>query len=70
MQQAEGVVRVGNRREIFQHVILLGESLQFTLRITLPGAGYTQLSFAGRVRGDSIEGMMDATVPQPGEDEA
>lgn len=70
MQQAEGVVRVGNRREILQHVILLGESLQFTLRITLPGAGYTQLSFAGRVRGDSIEGMLDAMLPQTGEDEA
>jgi hypothetical protein len=70
MQQAEGVVRVGNRREIFQHVILRGESLQFSLRMTLPGIGYSQLAFVGQVRGDAIDGMIDAQIPLPGEDEA
>jgi SAM-dependent methyltransferase len=70
MQQAEGVTRVGNRREIFQNVILRGESLQFSVRMTLPGAGYTQLAFVGRVRGDTIEGMADVSLPVPGDDEA
>ena len=70
MQQAEGVARVGNRREIFQNVILRGESLQFSLRMTLPGAGYTQLAFVGRVRGDAIEGTVDAAIPVVGDDEA
>ena len=55
MQQAEGVVRVGNRRESLQHVLLRGDSLQFTLRMTLPGAGYIGIRCAGRVRGDTIE---------------
>jgi SAM-dependent methyltransferase len=70
MQQAEGVSRVGNRREIFQNVILRGESLQFSLRMTLPDVGYTQLAFVGRVSGDTIEGSADAAIPVPGEDEA
>lgn len=70
MQQAEGVVRVGNRRETFQHVILRGENLQFSLRMTLPGTGYAQMAFAGRVRGDTIEGMADVQTPGPGDDDA
>ena len=72
MQQAEGVARVGNRREIFQNVILRGEALQFSLRMTLPGAGYTQLAFVGRVRGDTIEGTADVAIslPTQGDDDA
>ncbi|MBL8384720.1 MAG: methyltransferase domain-containing protein [Burkholderiales bacterium] len=70
MQHAEGVVRVGNRREILQHVVLRGDALQFALRMTLPGAGYIGMSCAGRVRGDSIEGTLVAQVPRPGDDEA
>lgn len=70
MQHAEGVVRVGNRRELFQYLILRGDALQFTLRMTLPGAGYTSMAFAGRVRGDTIEGTMDAQLARPGDDEA
>ena len=69
MQQAEGVARVGNRREILQNVILRGEALQFSLRMTVPGIGYTQIAFVGRVRDDTIEGMADAAIPVPGEDE-
>jgi SAM-dependent methyltransferase len=70
MQQVEGVTRVGNRRETLQNVILRGEALQFSLRMTLPGAGYTQLAFVGRVRGDTMEGSVDAAMPVPGDDEA
>jgi SAM-dependent methyltransferase len=69
MQQAEGVTRVGNRREIFHNVILRGESIQFSVRMTLPGVGYTQLAFVGRVRGDAIEGSAEAALPVAGEDE-
>jgi predicted O-methyltransferase YrrM len=70
MQHAEGVVRVGTRREIFQHMVLRGDSIQFALRMTLPGAGYSNMIFVGRIRGDSIEGTMDAQLPRPGDDEA
>lgn len=70
MQKAEGVVRVGNRREIFQHMILRGEQLNFSLRMTLPGLGFTNMIFAGNVRGDTIEGTIDAQIPRPGDDEA
>jgi hypothetical protein len=70
MQQVEGVTRVANRREIFQNIILRGEALQFSLRMTLPGVGFTQLAFVGRVRGDMIEGTADAAIPVPGDDEA
>ena len=69
MQQAEGVTRVGNRREILQNVIVRGEALQFSVRMTLPGTGYTQLAFVGRVSGDTIEGMANAAIPVAGEDE-
>ncbi|HXF65499.1 MAG TPA: class I SAM-dependent methyltransferase [Burkholderiales bacterium] len=67
MQQVEGVVRVGNRREILHNVILRGEFLQFTLAMTLPGTGYSRLAFAGRVRGDAIEGTIEAQIPRPGQ---
>jgi SAM-dependent methyltransferase len=70
MQQAEGVTRVGNRREICHNVILRGEAFQFSLRMTLPDTGYTQLAFVGHVRGDTIEGSVDAAIPVPGDDEA
>ena len=70
MQQVEGVVRVGNRREIFQYMILRGDALQFTLRMTLPGLGYTSLAFAGRVRGNAIEGTTHAQLARPGDDDA
>src|SRR5688572_1696817 len=70
MQQAEGVTRVGNRREIFHNVIVRGETLQFSLRMTLPGVGSANLAFVGRVRGETIEGTVDAAIPIAGEDEA
>jgi SAM-dependent methyltransferase len=70
MQQAEGVVRVGNRREIFQHVVLRGEQIQFGLRMTLPGGGFWNMAYAGVVRGDTIEGTVSAQVPRPGDDDA
>lgn len=70
MQQVEGVVRVGNRREIFQHVLLRGAQLQFTLQMTLPGTGFANMAYAGVVRGDTIEGTVSVQMPRPGDDEA
>ena len=70
MQQAEGVARVGTRREILHNVIVRGEAIQFSLRMTLPVTGFAQLAFVGRLRGDAIEGFADIAVPVRGEDEA
>ena len=69
MQQAEGVIRVGNRREILHNVIVRGEAVQFSARMTLPRTGYTQLAFVGRMRGDTIEGTAEAAMPRAGDDE-
>lgn len=70
MQKAEGVVRVGNRRETFNHMLLRGQKLDFSLRMTLPGLGFTHMIFSGRVAGDTIDGTIDAQIPLPGDDEA
>jgi SAM-dependent methyltransferase len=70
MQKAEGVVRVGNRREVFQHTQLRGEQIHFSLRMTLPGLGYTNMVYSGSLRGDRIEGTLDAQIARPGDDEA
>jgi len=70
MQLAEGVARVDSRREVLQHLVLRGESLAFSLRMTLPGIGHASLAFTGQVRGDSIEGSVLAALPVPGDDEA
>lgn len=70
MQLAEGVVRVGRRREVLQHLTLRGEALNFSLRMTLQGIGHVSLAFTGRVRGDSIDGSVIAELPRPGDDEA
>ncbi|MFN0161570.1 MAG: SAM-dependent methyltransferase [Burkholderiales bacterium] len=70
MQHAEGAVRVGNRRELLQHVVLRGDALQFGIRMTLRGSGYIGMHLTGRVRGDTIEGTIQAQVPRPGDDEA
>jgi len=70
MQLAEGVVRVGSRREVLQHMTLRGGALAFSLRMTLPVIGHATLAFKGQVRGDAIEGSVLAELPVPGEDEA
>ncbi|MDP3716009.1 MAG: hypothetical protein Q8R21_06315, partial [Burkholderiales bacterium] len=42
---------------------LQGRSLQFLLSMTLPGTGYTGMSFSGEVRGDVIEGTIQVRTP-------
>ncbi len=69
MQHVEGAVLTGNRRELLQHMILRGDALQFSLRMTLPVTGYANLAFVGRVKADAIEGTVDAQLPRPGDDE-
>lgn len=64
-QQAEGAVRVGHRRQLIQSAKLQGRNLQFLLSMTLPGSGYTGMSYSGEVRGDVIEGMIEVRPPAP-----
>jgi len=69
MQQAEGQIRVANRRELLQNMTLRAAALAFTTQITLPGTGYARLSFNGNVQGDAIvEGTIEAQIPKRGED--
>lgn len=69
MQQAEGAVRVGVRREGLSSMLLRGDQLQFRLNITLPGAGYAMHTFTGRVIGERIEGTVMVQMTKPGSDE-
>lgn len=62
-QMAEGVVRAGNRRGIFQNVRLRGEDLSFTLEMTVDGAGLTRHEFTGKVAGDQIRGTVRVALP-------
>jgi hypothetical protein len=57
-QAAEGVVRVGIRRGIFDDVVLSGEYIAFTLTMSLEGVGSVRHRFEGRVSGDTIEGTV------------
>jgi len=69
MQQAEGAVRAGIRRESMSSVLLRGDILQFRLNITLPGTGHVMHTFAGRVMGDRIEGTVMVQMIRPGSDD-
>ena len=57
-QDVEGVVRVGNRRGVFDSMKLDGDQLTFTLMLTLDGMGLVRHQFEGRVAGDTIEGTV------------
>jgi precorrin-6B methylase 2 len=57
-QNVEGVVRVGNRRGVFDSMKLDGDQLSFTLMLTLDGMGLVRHQFEGRVAGDTIEGTV------------
>jgi len=69
MQQVEGAVRVGKRRQLLQGVELRGTALKCQLGMTLPVNGYTRISFEGQVRDDIIEGTMDIYQPAQEDDE-
>jgi hypothetical protein len=60
-QETEGVVRVGDRREVLDPVLLRGDEIAFTLNITLNGLGLTRHEFSGKVNGDEIAGTVKLT---------
>ena len=69
IQQVEGAIRIGARRESISNVLLRGDTLQFTLRMTLPGMGYVSHAFAGRMLEDRIEGTVMVQMAKPGSDD-
>jgi hypothetical protein len=62
-QVIEGVARAADRREVLESATLRGESIGFTLKITLDGFGLTQHDFKGKVDGDRIEGTVSVAAP-------
>jgi methyltransferase family protein len=57
-QNVEGVVRVANRRGVFDGIKLNGDHIAFSLMLTLDGMGLVRHQFEGRVQGDTIEGTV------------
>ena len=57
-QNAEGVVRVGNRRGVLDSVKLSGEEISFNLHMTVEPGGFLRHEFSGRVRDGVIEGTV------------
>ena len=62
-QVIEGVARAADRREVLDSATLRGDSIEFSLKITLEGFGLTQHAFKGKVDGDRIEGTVSVSVP-------
>ncbi len=60
-QETEGVVRVGDRREILDGMTLRGDDIKFNINITLNGLGLTHHEFSGKVDGDQIVGTVTLT---------
>jgi hypothetical protein len=57
-QNVEGVVRVGNRRGVFDGVKVSGDRISFSLMLTLDGLGLVRHQFEGQVREDKIDGTV------------
>ena len=62
-QMLEGIVRVGRRHGIFHDLKLRGEDIAFTLMMTVQGVGFVRHEFTGRVRGDTMQGIVRVTLP-------
>ena len=60
-QVVEGVVRAGDRREVFETMTLRGNDITCTLNITLDGLGLTRHEFRGKVNGGQIAGTVSVT---------
>ncbi len=58
LQKAEGVVRVGNRRGVFDKVILRGADIEFSLAMTMDESGFVTHSYSGKVQGNEITGTV------------
>ena len=61
-QRVEGFTRVHKRRAILHEVRLRGEDIVIRCDLTLEGTGYARHVFAGKVRGDAIEGSVRVTL--------
>jgi precorrin-6B methylase 2 len=57
-QTAEGFVRAGDRRAVLNDVKLRGDDISFSLLLSIEGAKLIRHQFAGKVRGDMIEGTV------------
>ena len=68
-QTLEGIVRAGRRHGIFHDLKLRGEEIAFTLMMTIDGVGFTRHEFSGRVRGDSMQGIVRITMPPKTQEE-
>lgn len=62
-QSLEGVVRAGRRHGILHDMKLRADEISFVLMMTLEGLGFTRHEFTGRVRGESVEGVVRITLP-------
>ena len=58
-QTVEGVVRVANRRAQLNDVKLKGEDVSFNVLVSVEGTKLVRHQFAGKIRGDVIEGIVD-----------
>ena len=58
LQKAEGVVRVGSRRGVFDKMNLNGANIDFTLAMTIGNAGLDTHFFSGKVDGNTITGTV------------
>ena len=58
LQKAEGVVCVGNRRGVFDKMILRGADIEFALAMTVGDAGFVMHSYSGKVQGNAIVGTV------------
>lgn len=68
-QTLEGVVRTGNRHGIFHDLKLRGEEISFVLMMTMPNLGFTRGEFTGRVKGDTMHGVVRITLPPKTDEE-
>jgi hypothetical protein len=62
-QSLEGVLRTGKRHGILNDMKLRADEISFVLMMTLEGLGFTRHEFTGRVRGDTMEGVVRITLP-------
>jgi hypothetical protein len=60
-QNAEGVVRVENRRGVLEKMLLRGADINFTLGMTIGNSGFITHTFSGKVQGDAIVGTVKMT---------
>jgi precorrin-6B methylase 2 len=63
-QNGEGVVRLGSRRRLLHDVKVKGDELAFSLLMTVDGVGYVRHEFAGKVRGNRVDGTVKLLKPK------